>query len=112
MILMNEWKEIKMQKDIGELLDAYGGFYDVCLTGATFQSGTIVIENLSTTFGNAEIFEAFHFCRRIASEKVKSLIVWSDVPFKPKRNSITTSRNLAIPTLSQTACNGELRNSF
>ena len=51
---MNEWKEIKTQEDIEELLDAYGGFHDACLTRAAFQSGTSVDEDLSMCFGNAE----------------------------------------------------------
>lgn len=51
---MSEWKEIKTQEDIDELLDAYGCFHDGCLVNASFQSGTSVNEKLSMCFGDAE----------------------------------------------------------
>ena len=48
---MDEWKEIKTQQDIDELLDVYGDFHDGCLVKAAFQSGAGVDDKLSMGFG-------------------------------------------------------------
>ncbi len=122
---MNEWKEIKTQEDIEELLEAYGCFHDGCLTRASFQSGTSVDENLSMCFGDAEEYtlhvtferqwrpktlemqfiglRQFHligaeanyipllldayltFAEGLLPGEPQRLIVWSDVPFDPKK---------------------------
>ena len=122
---MNEWKEIKTQEDIEELLEAYDYFHDGCLTRAVFQSGTSVDEDLSMCFGDAEEYtlhvtferqwrpktlemqfiglRQFHligaetnhipllldayltFSEGLLPGEPKRLIVWSDVPFDPKK---------------------------
>ena len=68
---MNEWKEIKTQEDIEELLEAYDYFHDGCLTRAVFQSGTSVDEDLSMCFGDAEEYTLHcDFRAAVASENV------------------------------------------
>ncbi len=51
---MENWKEIKTQQDIDDLLDLYDGFHDGCLAKAAFQSGAHVDDQLRMGFGDAE----------------------------------------------------------
>ncbi|MDE6104227.1 MAG: hypothetical protein K2G38_00875 [Clostridia bacterium] len=36
---LNKWYEVLSQKDIDDLLDAYGGFHDACIVSLNFVSG-------------------------------------------------------------------------
>ncbi|MGL6216761.1 MAG: hypothetical protein ACRC36_01910 [Lacrimispora sphenoides] len=47
------WKEIKYQKDIEELLDVYGGFHDSCIANFCYESGAGVTPDKSMHFGGA-----------------------------------------------------------
>ena len=51
---MDDWKEIKSQQDIDELIDEYGGFHDGCLVSANFHSGAGVDDDLRMGFGDVD----------------------------------------------------------
>ncbi len=42
---LKEWHEVLNQKDIDDLLDAYGGFHDSCIASLNFVSGTYTDKN-------------------------------------------------------------------
>lgn len=54
---MTEWKEIRLQSDIYELLDIYSGFHDSCIVSVNYKSGTYVNEKNAMRFGNAADYE-------------------------------------------------------
>lgn len=56
---MDDWKEIKTQQDIDDLMDVYGGFHDSCLVKATFQSGAGVDDDLSMGFGEEQDYTLY-----------------------------------------------------
>jgi len=60
---VNEWHDVFSQKDIDDLLNAYGGFHDSCIASLNFKSGTYVDSESSMHFdgiGKYELYMVFH----------------------------------------------------
>ncbi|NLB82032.1 MAG: hypothetical protein GX800_10590, partial [Clostridiaceae bacterium] len=53
------WKEIKTQEDIDELLDVYGGFHDSCIVSLRYESGACVTADKAMHFGGASNRELY-----------------------------------------------------
>ena len=53
---MNDWKEIRSDTDIDDLLDQYGGFHDTCLVELYYRSGTYVNQQNAMIMEPAESF--------------------------------------------------------
>ncbi len=50
----NKWHDVLTQKDIDDLLDAYGGFHDACIVSVNFASGMHVDKKMTMHFGDLE----------------------------------------------------------
>ncbi|WRS27150.1 hypothetical protein U6B65_12560 [Oscillospiraceae bacterium MB08-C2-2] len=49
-----DWKEVNTQKDIDELLGAYGNFHDSCITNLRYDSGSYVTSDKAMHFSGAD----------------------------------------------------------
>lgn len=53
----NEWHKICTQKDIADLLDAYGGFHDTCIVSVNYLSGTNVDSERAMHFNELDTYK-------------------------------------------------------
>ena len=50
---MRNWKVIKTENDINELMETYSSFHDSCIVSLNYMSGNSVDNNKTMNFGNA-----------------------------------------------------------
>ncbi len=48
---MENWQSAETQKDIEQLMSAYGDFHDACIVSLNFQSGAFVDDKSAMHFG-------------------------------------------------------------
>ena len=51
---MENWQSAETQKDIEQLMSAYGDFHDACIVSLNFQSGAFVDDKSAMHFGGPE----------------------------------------------------------
>ena len=53
------WKEVKTQENIDELLNVYGGFHDSCIVNLRYESGACVTADRAMHFAEASDCELY-----------------------------------------------------
>ena len=51
---MENWQSAETQKDIEQMMSAYGDFHDACIVSLNFQSGAFVDDKSAMHFGGPE----------------------------------------------------------
>lgn len=51
---MENWQSAETQKDIEQLMSAYGDFHDACIVSLNFQSGAFVDDKSAMHFGGCK----------------------------------------------------------
>lgn len=92
---MENWQSAETQKDIEQLMSAYGDFHDACIVSLNFQSGAFVDDKSAMHFGGPE--------ERVLSAALSVVFLWSVFAlFKRlktrKRLAAAASLLLAVPT--------------
>lgn len=54
---MEEWKKIRSDSDIQELMDLYNGFHDSCIVSVSYQSGAYVDDESTMGFGESADYQ-------------------------------------------------------
>lgn len=69
-----EWKGLKTQKDIDELMEVYGGFHDGCLKELNYVSGSYVHDDLSMSPFNSKRAISIIFQRQYNNPRTIEMI--------------------------------------
>ena len=54
---MSDWKEIKNQQDINDLLEEFGGFHDSCIVNLYYESGMYITKDNAMVFAAPNEFK-------------------------------------------------------